>query len=379
MLRGGNLLSKKYCFFSFGCFFSKRGEAMRTKRAWVLGGSFLLALLGPLGAQTPPNFIVPSGNPPVRMTSEPFGKGLARYQQVLSAQDIKVGPVNLKLMAFRPNRSSFSSSHKLDMEILMGNSAKNPSVMSTVFAQNVSGVLSTVVKRRKITLPALPGAGGFSVKFPFDKPYQYNGVSNILYEIRIYGNDIGNKPFFYDLDLAFSKYVSYVANYTSPVAASGFRQTGQGLLTYFEYGKATFTSFGKGCKGEKGFVPAIGNVGLPRIGSAFQVHVANIPGLRNVWLFTGKSKTSWGKLPLPFDLSPLGFSGCKLYTDVVFVTHSLSQGGTGNNGYAFVTLSIPAFPGFAGTKIYFQWMVEARSVPPWNIAFSNAAEARLDL
>ena len=354
---------------------------MRISGNAVLGAFafFFLSGLTGLEAQTPPNFKVPSGTPPVRMTSEPFGKGLVRYQQVLSAQDIKVGPVNLKLMAFRPNRASFATAHKLDMEILLGNSAKSPSVMSTVFAQNISGSLLTVLKRRKVTIPALPGKGGFSVKFPFDKPYQYNGKSDILYEIRIYGNDVGNKPFFYDLDLAFSSYVSYVANYTSPVAATGLRQLGQGLVTYFEYGKATFTTFGTGCKGEGGFVPSISNVGLPRVGNAFQVHVIKIPGLRNIWLFTGKSKTSWGKLPLPFDLSPLGLSGCRLYTDVVFIFPSQSQGGTGSNGYGFITLSIPAFPGFVGTKLYFQWMVEARSVPPLNIAFSDAAEARLDI
>ncbi len=344
--------------------------------AW---GLFLFAFPSLLEGQTPPNFVVPSGNPPLRRTSEPFGKGLARYQQVLSAQDIKVGAVNIKLIGFRPNKYSSSTAHKLDMEIKMGNSAKTPAVLSTTFAQNVSGVLSTVVKRRKISLPALPGPGGFTVKFPFDAPYQYNGKSDLLYEIRVWGNDIGNKPFFYDLDLAFSRYVSYVANYTSPVAASGFRQIGQGLVTYFEYGKATFTPFGTGCKGEKGYVPAISNLGLPRIGHVFQVHVINLPGLRNIWLFAGKSKTSWGKLPLPFDLAPLGFTGCKLYTDVIFVFPRQTAGGGGNTGYGFVTLSIPAFPGFAGTKLYFQWMVEARSVPPWNLAFSNAAEARLDI
>ena len=344
--------------------------------AWgLLLGAFPSLLPG----QTPPNFVVPSGNPPVRRTSEPFGKGLARFQQVLSAQDIQVGPVNLKLMAFRPNRYSSSASHKLDLEIKLGIAAKAPPVLSTVFAQNISGSLSTVVKRKKISLPALPGPGGFSVKFPFDKPYQYDGKSDLLYEILVWGNDVGNKPFFYDLDLAFSKYISYVANYTSPVAASGSRWVGQGLLTYFEYGKATFTPFGTGCKGEKGYVPSISNLGLPRIGSAFQVHVVNLPGLRNIWLFTGKSRTAWGKVPLPFALAPLGFTGCKLYSDVVFVFPSQTQGGTGNNGYGYVTLSIPAFPGFVGTKLYFQWMVEARSVPPWNLAFSNAAEARLDL
>jgi len=347
-------------------------HSQKTSAALLLGALFAAAAPD-LRAQT---LTVPSGTPSTTRISEPFGGGPGRFQQILSG--VTVGPANFKQLAFRAYGSSHAA-HKLDMELRFGYSAKSPALMSTVFAENIASPLQVVVSRRSVNLPALPGAGGFVVRFPFDAPFQYAGSGNLLVEAIVYANDNGNQPFYYDLSLAFSTQVSYVSTYTSPQAASGVRYLNQGLWTAIDYSQATFTRFGNGCPGEGAYIPMISNVGFPRIGQIFQVHVTNIIGSRNTWLVLGRSKNAWGPVPLPFDLTSFGATGCTLYTDIVFMYPVLSSGGLSGTGYAYTGIYVPAFSGFVGAELLFQWLIHAPGANPLGLALSDAAASRIDV
>jgi hypothetical protein len=342
----------------------------------------LLALLAAPAVPAPAQvktFDVPGGNPYVTYSSAPFGKVFCRYQQIHDGRDIKVGPATLRSIAFNPNANGNATAHKLDMEIRVGHAIKAPSVMSPVYANNTAGTLPAYVKRAQISIPALP-ASSFAVKFPFARPFQYDGRSSLAFEVRVYGNDNNNQNFYYDLDLARSPYASYVSTVKGATATQGSLSKGWGLLARFEYGLATFTPFGMGCKGEGGYIPAINNTGLPRVGQPFQVYLANATGNRNAWLLVGKDKSKWGALSLPFDLTPLGFPGCRIYTDVVQVVPTITQGGGSGQGYGVLPINVPPYPILIGAKVYFQWAVAVpQGATNFTLAFSDAGEARIDI
>ncbi len=323
----------------------------------------------------PQTFIVTSQTGYTWHTNGPFGKGLARFQQVYSHTDIKVGPCTLKSIAFKPYKYSSCKSHTINLEMGFGYSARSPMFLESVFSRNILGNLTPIWAKRNVNLPAIPGSGGFIVKFPFDKPFQYNGKGDLLLEIKIYGNDIGNKEFFYNLLYPYSSMVSYVSNYLSPYATSGTVFKSRGLLTLFRYDKAGFVTFGSGCKGEGGYIPEISNTGIPKIGQSFYVNVTRINGQRFVWLMVGLSNKKWGNINLPFDLTNLGATGCSLLVENRVTYPSLSMGGPVGFGYSRVKLDIPGHNLFLGINLFLQWMVQAPNANPVSLAFSNGGIA----
>lgn len=133
---------------------------------------------------------------------------------------------------------------------------------------------------------------------------------------------------------------------------------------------ATFASYGVGCAGPDG-VPQLGNVAgsVPRIGSTLQLQLSNLsPTPFSVPLgFIGFSDSTWNGIPLPADLTPIGFTGCQVWVAPAIDAALSNVGGT-----AAWNTAIPMNSFYLGTDLYFQAAVLAPGWNPAGFILSNA-------
>ncbi len=137
---------------------------------------------------------------------------------------------------------------------------------------------------------------------------------------------------------------------------------------------ASYGIYGVGCKGTNG-TPALAATkgSLPKTGKLFSLDLTNLPTTPGaVFLLTGFAKDKIGPITLPFDLTPLGLTGCKLYLrPVIFLT----GGNTG--GKATVTLPIPNSPVLLGAPFYNQGLVFDRAANPGGFTTTNGGEGQI--
>lgn len=105
------------------------------------------------------------------------------------------------------------------------------------------------------------------------------------------------------------------------------------------YGGGSCLPLGHGC-------------GMPILGTTFNLDLRfATPGAPNV-LFIGASRTQWGTLTLPADLTPLGAAGCWLLT-----SGELQFFGTADaNGRRSVSLTIPNSLALCGRRLWTQYI-----------------------
>jgi len=125
-----------------------------------------------------------------------------------------------------------------------------------------------------------------------------------------------------------------------------------------------FTRYGNACHGL-----AIGNVGLPMVGTSFDITLQGASGSRLALLLLGASRTNWNGVPLPFPLDVLGAPGCELLAagDVAIAV------ATGLVGGASVTLGVPAAAELVGAELFGQWAVREPGSNPLGFVFSDGA------
>ena len=83
----------------------------------------------------------------------------------------------------------------------------------------------------------------------------------------------------------------------------------------------------------------------------------------------GFSKTSWGGIPLPYDLSNLGFWNCTQFISLDFTIALVNNGGV-----ATWAIPVPNNPSLIGLSFYVQGVVIDFGVNPGNAINTNAAE-----
>ena len=132
-----------------------------------------------------------------------------------------------------------------------------------------------------------------------------------------------------------------------------------------------FTVFGSGCNGSNG-VPTHYGVGLAQTGSSSSYGMQKGPKNGIVLLALGLSKQKWGAIPLPLDLTPLGATGCKLYT-AIGITF---PGVTSSTGSVGKLIPIPNDPNLVGASFFTQYICvdKANSL---GLTFSNGLETKL--
>jgi hypothetical protein len=132
----------------------------------------------------------------------------------------------------------------------------------------------------------------------------------------------------------------------------------------------TAVGYGAGCLGT-----AIGRNGRAALGATFDVRLQGASPSQPAFLGLGASRTQWGALPLPFDLTAAGAPGCSVLAAFT-TTASLA---TSASGTAAFSLAVPNQPTLLGRVLYLQWAsVDAARTNRLPLAFSNAMEIVLE-
>ncbi len=155
----------------------------------------------------------------------------------------------------------------------------------------------------------------------------------------------------------------------APISADGIDRLGPLL----ESSPASYSTFGAGCRGNKGIPlmrPAPGN--LPWIGKAFTLDVTNVPASTPAAIFIGGSSMTWGSIKLPFDMSLFGMPGCHLRIRPDWSFPIVTPGGKGS-----FTLPIARNASVVGTRFYNQAFALDRSANALGGIVSNGGAGKI--
>jgi hypothetical protein len=321
----------------------------------------LLSLAAPAAlSQTPLYFTVPSaGGSPFTTNNLPFAGGPMRYQQVYKAADMgsQVGPVRIKGLWFRGSQNGQQGA-MVTMDVRIAHAS---SFVSSVFENNLGANRLQVLTQAQVQLPS-PSSTNWSFNIPFGaNEFVWNGIDDIVLDVKIFGNSNGNLPFTYYFDSATAATGSMRRLYTvgnANATVATLDQNGVGLYTRFEYRLGVNVPYGAGCKGLGNFVPEATAVGQPIIPSPnFAFLLARARHQTAVILILGNSRKTFASLPLPFDLSGVGAPGCSLLASMIILVPALTIGGSAGNGTATVSFPLPPFTAFVGNQLFTQWLV----------------------
>lgn len=110
------------------------------------------------------------------------------------------------------------------------------------------------------------------------------------------------------------------------------------------------TLFGTACVGTAGG-PALDLLGAPETGRTVSFQVQKLPASQWGFLHIGDSRTQWGALRLPLDLTPFGMNGCSLYSSILIQLAAQSSA----SGASF-PLPIPNDASLNGVMLFLQYM-----------------------
>jgi hypothetical protein len=135
---------------------------------------------------------------------------------------------------------------------------------------------------------------------------------------------------------------------------------------------ATMLTFGAGCMGSNGLVPAFTYTGMPALGATFTAGVQNALPTTGGFLLLGDSRVADGSGPLPRDLAAVGMPGCTQYGSVLATAFAPISGGT-----AALAIAVPNRPALAGLQVPLQWLLLDLPANALGLTTSNGAEAHL--
>jgi hypothetical protein len=258
----------------------------------------------------------------------PFSQASMGYQQVHSQNSFNnnapalINQLRLRMASGFTNRTGYS----IDVELFMAQSPNDAASANATFANNVVPATEVnVLTRKMVSLPTVPDNSWAVAPFPFDTMFTFTGNAHISWRANVYGNSNNNMSFSYPLD-AFS------SAGTSTVVGTGCRSaTGTAITTH------TVSTTGLVTGNTANFV-----------GNSF-VAAGGLPAI----LALGLSNTSFGSVPLPFDLTPLGGTGCSLYNDWIVVLVGATVAGA--NGAATIPVPIPNDPTLVNSTHYSQY------------------------
>lgn len=138
--------------------------------------------------------------------------------------------------------------------------------------------------------------------------------------------------------------------------------------------RATFSTYGAGCAGSNGTPTLDAAPGArPRIGTTFDMALNNLPVAGSAVVgVVGFSDTFWSGVPLPFDLGPLGMTGCSLLADLSFALTQVAGGASATWG-----LPVPMDVRLLGGDIYVQALVVDPGVNPFGMTATNGGSLHI--
>ncbi len=271
---------------------------------------------------------------------KPYRGTIMLYQEVIDkkAMGVPAGKV-IFAVAFR-HEGRYSATYaakKLVTQIEMSNTKAASATMSKNPKLNRGADHAIVFRKRIISLPAVTVP-----QYPWkpilihklDRPFPYKG-GNFLVEVSNY-DKTGNKIATYNCDRFYGT-------------------TSGGLSGYV----------GAGCPAKKNYIYGISS--QLKVGGAFYTRVSSLsPTTGTALAWIGTSLKNFSGIPLPFDLTPLGFKGCKIYCSID-LTQVLPI--TGSSVKANWPIPNQAF--FAGTPVYAQFALINVKGTTVNLGLSN--------
>ncbi len=184
----------------------------------------------------------------------------------------------------------------------------------------------------------------------------------------------------------------------APLEGDGLESFGAGILWNLEYVPSTGSTyavysasfamrelssvtaaaaerFGTGCTTSAGTLPELSPIAtrLPWLGDRFDYRVASLaPSTRFATLAVGISETQWSGGALPFDLGPLGLTGCRLLVSPDVTLPLSAQAGS-----ALGSLQIPADTSLVSSRAFAQVLALDAAANPGGAVASNALRLTL--
>jgi hypothetical protein len=119
-------------------------------------------------------------------------------------------------------------------------------------------------------------------------------------------------------------------------------------------------------------VPQGTALGIPTLGGSFSMHVVQALGGTAAVAFLGPRDDNYSGIPLPFDMTGAGLTGCMLRTSILLALTAVTSGTGPAQGQASVPLAIPNDPSLRGARLFGQWLVVDPTANPAGLVMSSA-------
>ena len=296
-----------------------------------------------------------------------FGIGRAnqRYQQVMLGSEAPASMIVNGYSLRQDNSTSGRAGGTQTYTVLLGYTKYSPGTITSAFASNFNaGISPTVVFSGNVNIPTWTGTNtslknfGFSVKFPKPWVYVRRTGENLLFELR---NTSTTSVLQYPDATTVSGAISRIYG-TTATASTGTVQRNYGLVMRFDTASSPVR-----------VAPALSNSGVPELGKVFRLNIAQAKTSTAAVLIFGLSKSSWGAIKLPLNLSFLGAKDCNLLCsyDLTFVTATNTAG---NGGISF---GVPNVASMRGKIFHNQYFVIDKAANGLGLAFTNGGSARI--
>ena len=113
---------------------------------------------------------------------------------------------------------------------------------------------------------------------------------------------------------------------------------------------------------------------MPLLGQSFSVQLGQLPVDHSALVWLGASRTACGPFPLPFDLTPIGMTGCALLVSCELYFPVFTR-----NGTATWTVAIPDATALLGARFFNQALVGEAAANPFGAIVSNGGEGVIGL
>lgn len=292
----------------------------------------------------------------------PFSGQVTRYQQLILGGELPAAFKMAGLGARRDERSAGVEGVLVDLEVSVGYTTRTPATMSTTFATNWdAGAPVNVFPRQLFRYPRMPNTlptdpGEFILRIPWQTTFDWVPLAgrNLLVEVVQRG---GSQPFTYALDACWSPSIRRLYAYAdgAPVGSFG-NVVDYGLpLCFWELTHAA--------------VPILGSKEKPQIGNQMPVEMIQARTVAPALLLFGISDRAAMGLPLPFDLTRFGATGCTLLaSNELAMPVTTTAAGT-----ARFQFDVPLALRLIGARFYNQFVIVDPMANRLGIVTTNAA------
>jgi hypothetical protein len=290
----------------------------------------------------------------------PFGRSNMRYQQVFLGAEFGAPKV---LQGFALRQTSTTTGRpggQQTIEVLLGVTTLTHATLTSTYASNFDSGPATSVFKSSVNIPTLTGTNTDPTKFAltitFTRPWVYSATSGRSLLVEVVNTSTSDITQFWDAASGSNVTTTRLYAFTS-TATTGTLGVNYGVIF-------CFLSPGAGA------VPSLTSTGRPVLNTTFSVDLSKAKASTGAVLVFGVSKTLWGAIPLPWDLTMIGAPGCSLLSSVDLIL-AVATDASGN---AKIPLSIPNSSSLNGLRWFNQYAV----IDPVNalqLVFSNGGEA----